>query len=110
LQRGQRGEQLDAPASELSTRVWTIPNVLSMLRLAGVPAVPLLGAGHRAGRPRDPAADGGRAPATTSTADRPQYGQFTRLGPLLDPLADRLYILATLLALVYRDGCRCGGR
>jgi CDP-diacylglycerol--glycerol-3-phosphate 3-phosphatidyltransferase len=33
-----------------------------------------------------------------------RYGQFTRLGALLDPLADRLYILATLLALVYRDG------
>ena len=33
-----------------------------------------------------------------------KYGTFTRLGQLLDPLADRLYILATLLALVYRDG------
>jgi cardiolipin synthase len=32
------------------------------------------------------------------------YGQFSRLGQLLDPLADRAYILATLLALVARDG------
>jgi cardiolipin synthase len=33
-----------------------------------------------------------------------RYGQFSRLGQLLDPAADRLYILATLLALVVRDG------
>jgi CDP-diacylglycerol--glycerol-3-phosphate 3-phosphatidyltransferase len=33
-----------------------------------------------------------------------RYGSFTRLGQLLDPLADRLYILATLLGLVIRDG------
>jgi CDP-diacylglycerol--glycerol-3-phosphate 3-phosphatidyltransferase len=33
-----------------------------------------------------------------------KYGQSSRLGELLDPAADRLYILATLLALVARDG------
>src|SRR5687768_10929425 len=33
-----------------------------------------------------------------------RYNQFTRLGQLLDPAADRLYILATLIALVVRDG------
>src|SRR5687768_17946850 len=33
-----------------------------------------------------------------------RYNQFTRLGQLLDPAADRLYILATLIALVARDG------
>ncbi len=32
------------------------------------------------------------------------FGQYSRLGELLDPAADRLYILATLLALVARDG------
>ena len=31
-------------------------------------------------------------------------GQVSRLGQLLDPLADRLYIFATVLALVARDG------
>jgi CDP-diacylglycerol--glycerol-3-phosphate 3-phosphatidyltransferase len=33
-----------------------------------------------------------------------RFSSFTRLGQLLDPLADRLYIFATLLALVARDG------
>jgi CDP-diacylglycerol--glycerol-3-phosphate 3-phosphatidyltransferase len=33
-----------------------------------------------------------------------RFSSFTRIGQLLDPLADRLYILATLLALVLRDG------
>jgi cardiolipin synthase (CMP-forming) len=32
------------------------------------------------------------------------WGLTSRLGQLLDPLADRLYILATLIALVARDG------
>ena len=94
-----------APPHELSSRIWTVPNVLSMLRLAGVPLFLYWVLGRRAGRPGHPAADGGRGHATTSTARSPaRYNQFTRLGQLLDPLADRLYILATLLALVARDG------
>ena len=32
-----------------------------------------------------------------------RLGQVSRLGELLDPLADRLYILATLLALTVRE-------
>jgi cardiolipin synthase len=32
-----------------------------------------------------------------------RWGQVTRIGQLLDPLADRLYILTTLLGLAYRD-------
>jgi len=92
------------PAAALSTRVWTVPNALSMLRLAGVPlflylvlvverdgwAVLLL-----------------MASGITDYLDgwiARKYRSFTRFGQLLDPLADRLYILATLLALVIRDG------
>jgi len=92
------------PLSTLSSRVWTVPNVLTMLRLAGVPLFLYwaLVAQHD-----------GRAILLLMAAGASDYfdgliarrwNSFTRLGQLLDPLADRLYILATLLALVARDG------
>lgn len=87
---------------ELSDRVLTIPNVLSFLRLLGVPVFLWLVLVPQA----DVAAfvllvasgvtdwlDGRIARAT---------GQITRLGQLLDPLADRLYIAATLVGLALR--------
>lgn len=87
----------------LSERVWTIPNILSMLRLAGVPLFLWLLLG--------PQADLWAAivlavSAFTDWADGKiarRYGQTSRLGQLLDPAADRLYILSTLLAFVLRD-------
>ena len=39
-----------------------------------------------------------------------RLNQYSRLGALLDPLADRLYILATLVGLVLRDIIPCGSR
>ena len=57
------------------------------------------------------------ASATTSTARSPAASDWSRrLGQLLDPLADRLYIVATLFGLAWRDiipvvaGGRPGGR
>lgn len=97
-------ETLGAPTPELSSRVWTVPNVLSMLRLAGVP----LFLYWTLVTEQD-----GRAILLLMAAGASDYfdgliarrwSQYTRLGQLLDPLADRLYILATLLALVARDG------
>ena len=98
-------EQLVAPAAtQLSSRVWTVPNILSMLRLAGVPLFLYWAL---------VAEDDGRAILLLMAAGASDYfdgmiarrwHSFTRLGQLLDPLADRLYILATLLALVARDG------
>ena len=98
-------EHLVAPVGPpLPNRVWTVPNVLSMLRLAGVPLFLYwaLVAEHD-----------GRAILLLMAAGASDYfdgliarrfDSFSRLGQLLDPLADRLYILATLLALVARDG------
>ncbi len=97
-------ERLGAPAPELSSRVWTVPNVLSMLRLAGVPVflywvlIP-----EQDGRAILLLMAAGASDYFDGMIAR-RYSQFTRLGQLLDPLADRLYILATLLALVVRDG------
>lgn len=92
-----------APAEdEVSNRILTIPNLLSFLRLLGVPLFLWLILVPKA----DTAAfvllalsgitdwlDGVIARAT---------GQTSRLGQLLDPLADRLYIVATLVGLALR--------
>jgi cardiolipin synthase len=87
----------------VSGRIVTLPNLLSLLRLLGVPLFVYLLLGPHA----DLAAlavftfasfsdwlDGKLARA---------WNQVSRLGQLLDPLADRLYIIAALVAFVLRD-------
>lgn len=90
------------PDEVITDRILTIPNTLSFLRLLGVPLFLWLVLG--------PHADGwafvvlviagitdyldGRIARATGTS--------SRLGQLLDPLADRLYILATLVGLLLR--------
>ncbi|MGQ0837767.1 CDP-alcohol phosphatidyltransferase family protein [Actinokineospora sp.] len=96
-------EDAQSSAGELSDRVWTIPNVLSMLRLAGVPVFLYLLLG--------PQADGWAIAVLmfsgfTDWLDGKiarWLNQTSRLGALLDPAADRLYTLATILAFVLRD-------
>lgn len=89
-------------------RIWTVPNVLSFLRLLGVPLfLWLLLGGHR----NQPAADGVAllvlvASGITDWLDGKLarvLNQQSRFGELLDPAADRLYTLATLIAFVLRD-------
>lgn len=89
-------------APDGAERILTIPNALSVARLLGVPVFLWLLLG-----PHDDIAalvvlavsgftdwlDGVLARA---------LGQYSRLGELLDPSADRLYILATLIGLVLR--------
>jgi len=83
--------------------VLTIPNVLSMLRLAGVPVFLWLLLGPEADLV---------ALLVLAFAGVSDYldgkiaralGQTSKLGVVLDPAADRLYILATLVAFVLRD-------
>src|SRR3954465_10513524 len=82
--------------------IWTIPNALSLLRLLGVPLFLWLALG--------PEADGWAlavlmVAGITDYADGKiarRFNQSSRLGVLLDPAADRLYILATLIALTVR--------
>ena len=88
----------------VSSRVWTIPNVLSMLRLAGVPVfLYWVLVTEQDGRAILLLMAAGASDYFDGLIAR-RFHSFTRLGQLLDPLADRLYILATLLALVARDG------
>jgi len=95
----------DDPASavvEPGDRIWTIPNLLSVLRLLGVPLFLWLLLG--------PHADGWAVvvlavSAVTDWADGKLarlLGQTSKLGTLLDPAADRLYILSTLVAFLIR--------
>ena len=87
-----------------SDRVWTVPNLLSALRLAGVPLfLYWVLVTEQDGRAILLLMAAGASDYFDGKIAR-RYGQFSRLGQLLDPAADRLYILATLLALVVRDG------
>jgi cardiolipin synthase len=83
-------------------RVLTVPNVLSLLRLLGVPVFLWLLLGPHA----DLAAlivlaASGFSDWLDGKIAR-WLNQTSRLGVLLDPAADRLYILATLVAFVVR--------
>ena len=96
--------QQPAPAPiTTSDRIWTIPNIISFIRLLGVPlflylllvpqndvaAVVVLAVG-----------------GTTDWVDgyvARRLGQVSRLGELLDPFADRLYILAILVGFTVRE-------
>jgi cardiolipin synthase len=95
---GDRG----AAAGE-TTRVLTIPNLLSILRLAGVPLFLWLVLG--------PEADGWALgvlmiSGVTDWLDgylARRLHQTSQLGQILDPVADRLYILAVVFGLAWRD-------
>ncbi|WP_131786140.1 CDP-alcohol phosphatidyltransferase family protein [Protofrankia symbiont of Coriaria ruscifolia] len=86
-----------------SDRVLTIPNLLSALRLAGVPVFLWLALGpHADGAALGILAFAGVSDYLDGKLAR-ALGQTSRLGTLLDPLADRLYIFATIVALTLRD-------
>lgn len=83
--------------------VLTIPNVLSLIRLAGIPLFLWLVLG--------PEADGWALAVlmlsgVTDFLDgylARRLNQFSALGEILDPVADRLYILAVVFGLAMRD-------
>jgi cardiolipin synthase len=91
-----------APAGD---RVWTIPNGISAARLLGVPVFLWLVLG-----PRDATADAWAVGVLIASAASDwldgkiarALGQTSKLGQVLDPAADRLYIAATLIGLAVR--------
>jgi cardiolipin synthase (CMP-forming) len=92
--------QSRAPAAG---RVLTVPNLLSLLRLAGVPLFLWLLLGPRAdGWALLVLAVGGFTDWLDGKLAR-LLGQYSTLGALLDPAVDRLYILAALVALAVRE-------
>ncbi|HVE64927.1 MAG TPA: CDP-alcohol phosphatidyltransferase family protein [Mycobacteriales bacterium] len=103
--RARRGVVDGTPDSLVPTtdRVLTVPNVLSGLRLLFVPVFCYLLLG--------PQADGWAlailmVSGWTDYFDGKiarRYGLTSRVGQLLDPLADRLYVVTTLVAFTVRD-------
>ena len=84
-------------------RVWTLPNALSFLRLAGVPLVLWLILGPQAdGLAVLVLALGGLTDWLDGYLAR-AWRQTSRIGQMLDPIADRLYILAVLVGLALRE-------
>ncbi|MCW2620847.1 MAG: CDP-alcohol phosphatidyltransferase [Frankiales bacterium] len=85
-------------------RVLTVPNVLSGIRLLGVPLFLYLVLGpHEDGWAVLLLAVAGVTDYLDGKIAR-VFDQYSELGRILDPLADRLYTLATLFALLWRDG------
>ena len=83
-------------------RIWTIPNLLSLLRLLGVPLFLWLALGPGAnGWAFAVLAFGGLSDYADGKIAR-RFHQTSRLGTVLDPAADRLYIVATIVALTLR--------
>ncbi|WP_306207647.1 CDP-alcohol phosphatidyltransferase family protein [Actinoplanes sp. RD1] len=88
---------------QAANRIWTIPNVISFVRLLGVPLFLylLLGPHHDVAAVIVLALGG-----TTDWVDgyvARRMNSVSRLGELLDPFADRLYILATLVGFTMRE-------
>jgi cardiolipin synthase (CMP-forming) len=87
----------------MRARVWTVPNIVSMVRLAGVPLFLWLVLG--------PELDALAlvvlmVAGVTDFLDgwlARRLDQFSTLGEILDPVADRLYILAVVVGLFLRD-------
>src|SRR3954454_14962580 len=90
------------PLAAGTDRLWTIPNALSFLRLLGVPLFLWLLLGpHANAWALVVLAVSGFTDWLEGVLAR-ALNQMSALGALLDPLADRLYILATLVGLVLR--------
>ena len=105
MQSGRMAEAAGAADPDPMGRIWTIPNAISVGRLVGVPIFVWLVLG-----PRSSTADwwavgiliaSGLSDWLDGKIAR-ALGQQSRLGQVLDPAADRLYIVATIIALAVR--------
>ncbi len=109
MPHGQYGLHVsDAVTLPGRDRVLTVPNLLSLLRLAGVPVLVWLLVGPR---PSGFAVQDVWAVVVLGLGGITDWldgklarllGQYSRLGAILDPAVDRLYILAALVALGVR--------
>lgn len=87
---------------EISNRVWTVPNVLSFLRLALVPLFLYLIISAQDALALIVLIVSSVSDYLDGLIAR-RFNQITRLGQLLDPAADRLFIFAALIGLAARN-------
>lgn len=89
--------------ADADARIWTLPNLFSLLRLLLIPVFLWLVLGPH----HDLIALGVLVVSgLTDYLDgwfARRLGQHSRLGSLLDPVADRLYVLAVVVGLAIRD-------
>ncbi len=83
-------------------QILTVPNLLSLLRLGGVPLFLWLILTGQDGWALAVLMLSGISDYLDGKIAR-HYGLISRLGQRLDPIADRLYILSTLVGLAWRD-------
>ena len=84
----------------MKQRVWTIPNILSFIRLALVPVfLYLLLARHAWGPATAILMFGGASDWADGKIARLVPNQSSRLGELLDPLVDRIYMVTVPVGL-----------
>ena len=88
--------------SASTDRVFTIPNILSMARLVGVPVFLWAILGKHDTLALVLLMVSGVTDYLDGKIAR-TFGLVSKLGELLDPIADRLYIFATLLGLGWRE-------
>lgn len=101
-EQARQGTQDDREGGPtLSTRVLTAPNAISFARLLLVPVFGVLIATGQDGWAVVVLAVSGVSDWLDGVLAR-RLGQVTRLGQLLDPAADRLFIAVTLVGLVWR--------
>lgn len=88
--------------AELSSRIWTVPNILSLIRLLGIPLFLWLVLVEQADVWAFVVLVLASASDWLDGALARALNQTSKLGAILDPLADRLYIAATIIGLALR--------
>ena len=93
------------PVKPDNKRIWTVPNVLTMLRMALIPVYWVLMSKGR----MIPALCVYVAASLTDLLDgyiARRYNQITDFGKLMDPLADKLMVLSVMLSMIIPMGGR----
>ena len=91
-----------AGEEQVGDTVLTVPNAISFLRVLLVPVFALLVIGHHDGWAFVVLAVSGVSDWLDGVIAR-RFHQMSRLGQMLDPAADRLFILVTVVALAWRE-------
>lgn len=100
--RREHGAVGVSAGQQVSSRVLTVPNVISLLRLLLVPVFAVLIVRGDDVWALVVLAVSGASDWLDGVLAR-RLDQVSRLGQMLDPAADRLFILVTLLGLAWRD-------